>query len=41
MMVMIYDKTGMMITVNAQKDMAENKTDVKIMDSGIGTPASQ
>ena len=41
MMAMIYNKTGMMMAVNTQTDMTENKTDVMIMDPSIGTHASQ
>jgi hypothetical protein len=41
MMVMIYDKTGMIMAVNTQTDMAQNKTDVMMKDPSIGTHASQ
>ena len=37
MMAMMDDKTGLMMAVNAQTDMTENKTDVMIMDPSIGT----
>ena len=42
MMAMIDNKTGMMMAVNTQTDMTENKTYVMIMDLfSIGTHASQ